>query len=225
MITLHHLEYSQSFRILWLLEELKVDYELKLYERDKKTNLAPAEYKELSPLGTAPVISDGDLVLSESNAIVDYILDKYPSDALRPTPESSDRTRYLFWMHASQGSLMPVLLIGMLFRIIPERVPFFIKTLIQPILNKAFESFAKPRIDALIVKAETDLGDAKWFGGDNLTAADMVMSYPIESMKANGYINDSHPKCLAWLERANAVPSFKRAMEKDGKSTMVFSLN
>lgn len=224
MITLHHLEYSQSFRILWLLEELNVDYDLKLYERDKKTRLAPDDYKALSPLGTAPVITDGDLVLAESNAIVDYILDQHPNETLRPKPKSKYRTQYLFWMHASQGSLMPLLLISVVLRMIPERAPFFLKPVLRPILNMALESFAKPRINALLKKAEADLGKTPWFGGADLTAADIVMSYPFESMKANDYIGEDYPNCLAWLERMNAYPSFKRAMEKDGKPTMVFSL-
>lgn len=225
MITLHHLEYSQSFRVLWLLEELNADYELKLYERDKKTSLAPKEYKALSPLGTAPVISDGDLVLAESNAIVDYILDKHPSDTLRPEPNSKHRTRYLFWMHASQGSLMPLLLISVILRMIPKRAPFFLKPLLRPVLNIALDSFAKPRMSALLKQAEADLGETPWFGGEELTSADIVMCYPMESMRANNYIDENYPNCLAWLERVNKYPSFQKAMKKDGKSTMVFSIN
>ncbi len=224
MITVHHLEYSQSFRILWLLEELNVDYELKLYERDKKTNLAPAEYKAVSPLGTAPAISHEGVNLSESNAIIDYILDLHPSDTLRPSIESGDRARYLFWMHASQGSLMPVLLISMMFRIIPERVPFFLKPILKSVLGVANKGFSQPRIKALIDKAEADLGEANWFGGENVTAADISMCYPMESMRANGTINDSHPNCLAWLERVNALQSYQQAKEKDGKPSIVFSI-
>jgi len=224
MITVHHLEYSQSFRILWLLEELNVEYELKLYERDKKTNLAPAEYKAISPLGTAPVITHEGVNLSESNAIMDYILDLHSSDTLRPRPKSGDRARYLFWMHASQGSLMPVLLISMMFRIIPERVPFFLKPIIKPVLNMANNGFSKPRLNAIIKKAEADLGDADWFGGENLTAADISMCYPMESMQANGAINSDHPNCLAWLDRVNACESYQLAKKKDGKPSIVFSI-
>ncbi len=223
MITVHHLEYSQSFRILWLLEELNVDYELKLYERDKKTSLAPAEYKAISPLGTAPAITHNGVNLSESNAIMDYILDLHPSDTLRPNATSEDRARYLFWLHASQGSLMPVLLISMMFRIIPEKVPFFLKPIIKPVLNMANKGFSLPRLMALIEKAEADLGNAEWFGGANLTAADISMCYPMESMRANGVINSKHPNCLAWLERVNASESYQLAKKKDGKPSIVFS--
>ena len=224
MITLHHLEYSQSFRILWLLEELGVEYNLEVYERDKSSNLAPANYKAISPLGTAPVITDGDLVLSESNAIIDYILDKYPNEGLRPGIDAQFRAQYLFWLHASQGSLMPVLLISMLFRIIPERVPFFIKPVIRPILNLAKTSFAKPRLDTLLKQAEKDLGERACFGGHQLTAADISMCYPMESMQSNGYIDNNYPNCSAWIERVKACESYQRALAKDGKETIVFSL-
>jgi len=224
MITVHHLEYSQSFRILWLLEELNVDYELKLYERDKKTNLAPAEYKAISPLGTAPAITHEGVNLSESNAIIDYILDLHPCETLRPNVTSPDRVRYLFWMHASQGSLMPVLLMSMMFRIIPERVPFILKPIIKKVLSMANKGFSQPRITGLIEKAEADLGEANWFGGENLTAADISMCYPMESMRANGIVNDSHPNCLAWLERVDVSESYQLAKKKDGKSNIVFSL-
>ena len=224
MITLHHLEYSQSFRILWLLEELGVQYKLELYERDKISNLAPSSYKAISPLGTAPVISDGDMVLSESNAIIDYILDKYPNESLRPNVNSEYRTQYLFWLHASQGSLMPVLLITMLFRVIPEKVPFFIRPIIKPIFNLAKKSFTEPRLDALLQQAEAALGQSEWFGGNELTAADISMCYPMESMQSNGYINADYPNCLAWIERAKAHESYQRALAKDGKGSIVFSL-
>ena len=109
MITLHHLEKSQSIRILWLLEELGVPYEVKLYDRDPVTRLAPAEYKAISPLGTAPVITDGDVTMAETNAIVDYILDRYDDARLRPAINTVEREPYLFWFHTSQGSLQPLL--------------------------------------------------------------------------------------------------------------------
>jgi len=222
MITLHHLEYSQSFRILWLLEELGVEYQLEMYERDKKTHLAPAEYKALSPLGSAPVITDGDFVLSESSAIMDYVLDKYPSDRLRPMPTSPNRERYLFWSHAAQGSMMPLLLLDVLFRIIPERAPFFISPIIRPVLNMALAGFAKPRMKALLQQAEKDLQQAPWFAGDELTAADIILCYPMEAAKMRGYINEGHPHCLSWFERVYAHPSFRMAKQKDGKSSIVF---
>lgn len=224
MLTLHHLEYSQSFRILWLLEELGVEYALIKYQRDKQTYAAPAEYKALSPLGTAPVITDGDLTMSESSAIVDYILDQYPDNMLRPVPSASNRNRHLFWFHAAQGSMMPIVLIDALFQIIQQRVPSLFRILIGPIFAKALASFAKPRMNALLQQAEHDLEESPWFGGNELTAADIVLSYPMESANVRGYINAAHPNCKAWLQRVYAHPSFKVAKDKDGRESMVLPL-
>lgn len=222
MITVHHLEYSQSFRILWLLEELGADYELKLYARDKTTRLAPAEYKAVSPLGTAPVITDGDLALAESGAILEYIMDQYPDSPLRPGVGSPDRARHLFWFHAAQGSLMPVMLIDTLLSMIVKRSPFFISALLKPIFNLTKANFSKPRLKALLKKAESDLADQPWFGGEHLTIADIVLSYPMESAAQQGLFNESYPNCRAWVERMHERDAFKRAQEKDGKDSTVF---
>ncbi|NKC12088.1 MAG: glutathione S-transferase family protein [Gammaproteobacteria bacterium] len=224
MITLHHLEYSQSFRILWLLEELGVEYSLKMYERDKATHLAPPQYKALSPTSAAPVITDGELVLAESNAIMDYVLDQYPSDQLRPPPGSPQRARYLFWYHAAQGSMTPVLLMDSIFGIMQKRVPFFLRGIIAAVLEKAQHGFVKPRLETLLRKAEEDLATAPWFGGSALSAADIVISYPMESAHMRGYLSDAFPHCRAWLERIYAYPSFKVAREKDGKPSVALPL-
>ncbi len=224
MITVHHLEYSQSFRILWLMEALGVEYDLKIYERDAVTRLAPDSYKAVSPLGTAPVISDGDLTLSETNAIMDYILDKYDTKhVLRPVAGAPNRAAYLFWFHAAQGSMMPLLLFRAVFGAIATRTPFFLRGLIVSVLSKAEASFLKPRMNAILRKAEVDLANGPWFAGDHLTAADIVMSYGMEAALAAGIITEDYPNCQAWVERMHNDAAFKRAMEKDGKETLVFS--
>ena len=222
-LTVHHLEYSQSFRILWLLEDLGAPYEVKVYERDPKSRLAPAEYKAVSPLGTAPAITDGDLALAETNAIIDYILDQHPESTLRPAPTAQNRTNYLFWFHAAQGSMMPIMLFGAVFGSIEKSVPFFLKGLIRKITAQVKAGFLNPRMTALINKAEADLSASKWLAGDDLTAADIVMSYNMESSRNAGYITDAHPNCLRWLEQMHADPAFIAAMEKDGRETMVFT--
>lgn len=224
MITLHHLEYSQSFRILWLLEELGIDYELVKYDRDPKTYLAPKHYKALSPLGSAPVITDGDLVLAESSAIIDYLLDQYPNEALRPPVGSPYRTRYLFWFHAAQGTMMPILLVDTLFRIMRDRVPFFMKPLPATLSLLVNRGFSQPRMDGLLELAERDLADADWFGGEVLTAADILISYSMVAAHERGLINDAHPQCLAWLARMEAQESFQRAKEKDGRESMILPI-
>ena len=224
MLTLHHLEYSQSYRVLWLLEELGVDYELKLYERDKETRLAPADYKAISPLGTSPVISDGELNLAETGAIFDYILDQYPESPLRPTANSAARTDYLFWSHAAQGSFMPMLLMSIVFQTLETRSPGLIRPLIKMVLGKASSAMVKPRVKLLLDKAEADLADTGWFAGESITAADMMLSYPLESAHSKGLLKDQYPNCEAWVKRIKQVPSYQTAKEKDGKPSAIFQI-
>ena len=225
MLTLHHLEYSQSFRILWLLEELGVEYELKKYDRDPQTRLAPDAYKSISPLGTAPVITDGDLVLAETSAIVDYILDQYPESTLRPDPSASNRSRHLFWFHASQGSLMPLMLMEAILNIALTRVPGIIRMVLNPVVQKIREGFTKPRTEAVLRLAEEHLSTADFFSGEQLGAADIVMSYPLEGARVRGYLGEATPRCNAWLERIHARPAFQQAKAKDGRNSMVLPLS
>lgn len=206
------------------MEALGAPYELKVYNRDPKTRLAPDEYKALSPLGTAPVITDGDLVLAESNAIMDYILDMFDDkNRFRPAAGSAERAPYLFWFHAAQGSMMPLLLFHTVFGVLKSRVPFFIKPVIVPVLGQAEKSFLAPRMKAILTEAETQLAKTPWLAGEQLSAADMVMSYGMEACYKNGFINAAHPNCQAWVERMHADPAFQRAMEKDGRESFVFS--
>lgn len=222
MITLHHLEYSQSYRVLWLLEELGDDYELKLYQRDKQSRLAPADYKAVSPLGTSPVITDGSLNLAETSAIFDYILDQHPDSPLRPAANSAARTDYLFWFHASQGSLMPMMLMSIVFQMLKTRSPALIRPLIKIVLGKATSAMIDPRVTLLLDKAEADLEATGWFAGESMTAADMMLSYPIESAETKGLLNGKYPNCEAWVKRIKQVPSYQSAKQKDGKPSAIF---
>ena len=222
MLTLHHLEYSQSYRVLWLLEELGADYELKLYERDKETRLAPDDYKAISPLGTAPLISDGELYLSETSAIIDYIIDQHTASPLRPKSDSTHRTDYLFWTHASQGSLMPMLLMRTIFETLEKRTPAIIRPIIKTVFGKATSAIIAPRLKLLFEKAEMDLAATGWFAGDSLTVADILMSYPLEGADVRGLLKGKYPNCEAWVKRIRALPSYQTAKEKDGKESVIF---
>lgn len=224
MITLHHLEYSQSYRVLWLLEELGADYELKLYNRDKTTRLAPASYKAVSPLGTAPVITEGALNLAETGAIFDYILDQHPESTLRPAANTSARTDYLFWVHAAQGSLMPMMLMSIVFQMLVTRSPGLIRPLIKTVLGKASSSMVNPRVKLLLDKAEADLAATGWFAGESITAADMMLSYPIESAQTKGLLKGKYPNCEAWVERIKQEASYQVAKEKDGRDSAIFQV-
>jgi glutathione S-transferase len=224
MITLHHLEYSQSFRILWLLEELGIDYELVSYERDPVTYLAPESLKQLSPLGSAPVITDGDLVLAETGAIIDYLLDLHPREDLRPPAWSPYRARHLFWFHAAQGSLMPIILLSTLFRIMRQRAPFFIRPIVALLASQLDSGFSRPRLQALLAKAESDLAQAPWFGGLSPSAADMLLSYGLVAAREAGLLDASQHHCRDWLLRIEQLPSFQSARDRDGRESMVLPI-
>ena len=223
MLTLHHLEYSQSFRILWLLEAMSIEYELKSYQRDPVSSLAPKAYKALSPVGTAPVITDGDLVLAETNTIIDYLLEKHPNEQLRSSAANPFHLQHPFWYHGAQGSLSPLLLMDTVFRVLQAKVPFLIRPIIKLALGKATDNFLIPRLKALLEKANSDLQNSPWFGGENFTVADIAMSYTLESADAKGFISDDYPHCRAWLERMRQEPAFVRAREKDGREKIVFA--
>lgn len=222
MLTVHHLEYSQSFRILWLLEEMEQAYELKLYKRDPQTKLAPSEYKKLSPLGTAPVVTHKELVLAESNAIVDYILDTWPHPTLRPEAQAPARVPYLYWFHLAQGSLMPIALTSTVFSIITERAPGILRPLLKGVFGKANAGFIKPRIGAIIQEAEKALAKGPYFAGEELTAADIVLIYPVLALEKKGQLAQA-PKVQAWIKRVQARPAFARALEKDGTGSVVLN--
>lgn len=222
MITLHHLEKSQSIRILWLLEELGVPYEIKLYDRDPETRLAPAAYKAVSPLGTAPVITDGDLVLAETNAIIDYICDKHDDGRLRPAAGSPMRAKYLFWFHTSQGSLQPLLTNKFVMMAMQMRAPFLVRPVAKSLVGALDQRFFGPRLAALFREIETALTNSKWFAGDQLTAADMVMGYSMELCVHRGGMDEkNHPNAYRFLKQMRDYPSYVRAMEKDGKGTIL----
>jgi glutathione S-transferase len=222
MLTLHHLEYSQSFRILWLLEALGVQYELVSYNRDPETNLAPDEYKALSPLGTAPVVTDGELVLAESNAIIDYVLDAHPDSQLRPGPGHPDRARHLFWFHAAQGSLMSAQGIAMVLTLLESRSPWPISALLKAVFGRVRQIFLDPRMKALLDEMEKDLGTRPFFGGDELTAADITLVYPMYAARDKGLFAKGFPNVNAWFDRIEALESFKSARALDNREAITF---
>ena len=223
-LTLHHLEYSQSFRVLWMLEELQAPYDLVVYDRDARTMAAPDAYKALSPLGTAPVMTCGELALAESSAIMEFILDKTPGQNLRPGPDSPDRMRYLFWWHAAQGSMMPLQLMKTVTTISQKRLPFFMKPFVKLYTKGLDELFIQPRLNRILAMAEKDLGTAPWFGGQKLSAADFLIAYNmIVGAKRDMITKADHPRCTEWIARMKALPSFARATERDGRESMALT--
>lgn len=217
MITVHHLNHSRSHRVLWMLEELELLYELKRYERDPKTMLAPPELKAVHPLGKSPVITDGDLTLAESAAILEYLLERYANGRLMPAQGSGDYRRFHYWMHYAEGSAMPPLLLKLVFdRVASGPMPFFIKPVARAIANGAHKAFIGPQLKTHLDYMEAELEKSPWFAGDSFSAADIQMSFPLEAARSRAGLDQSRPRLLDFLERIQQRPAYQRAVERGG---------
>jgi glutathione S-transferase len=217
LITVHHLNNSRSQRILWLLEELGLDYEIVRYERDSKTMLAPASLRAIHPLGKSPVISDGALTLAESGAIVDYLVDRYGAGRLAPAAGTPERLRYNYWLHYAEGSAMPPLLLKLVFDKIAETpMPFFAKPIARAICSKTIQSFIAPQIQQHLDYLEGELKNSDWFAGAEFSGADVQLSFPLEAAAARAGLNDSRPRLMDFLQRIHARPAYQRAVARGG---------
>lgn len=217
MLVVHHLNNSRSQRVLWLLEELQLPYEIRRYERDPQTMLAPPELRAVHPLGKSPVISDGGLTLAESGAILEYLADRYAPGRLAPLPASPERTRYSYWMHYAEGSLMPPLLLKLIFdRVESAPMPFFVKPVARGIADKVRKAFVLPNIRTHLDFLEQELGDREWFAGPAFSAADVQMSFPLEAAQARGGLDAQRPRLMEWLERVHARPAYQHALQRGG---------
>ena len=218
MIVVHHLNNSRSQRILWLLEELGLEYDIKRYQRDPKTMLAPPELRRIHPLGKSPVITDGDLTLAESGAIVEYLVGRYGNGRLVPAAGTPEKLRYTYWLHYAEGSMMPPLLMKLIFdRLERARMPFFAKPIARAIAQKTKASFIEPNINRHLDYMESELGKAAWFAGETFTAADIQMSFPLEAATVRGGLNLSRPKLMTFLDRIHSRPAYKKAIERGGE--------
>ena len=216
MIVVHHLNNSRSQRVLWLVEELELPYEIKFYARDKATMLAPPELKAVHPLGKSPVITDGDKTIAESGAIIDYIVSTYGAGRLIPAEGSPERLRYNFWLHYAEGSAMTPLLLKLVFGVLPERAPFFVKPIVKAIAATAQKSFIDPQLKLHTGFWENELSKSAWFAGDEFTAADIQMSFPVEAAASRAGVNEDYPNLMSFLAHIHARPAYKRALEKGG---------
>ena len=218
MIVVHHLNHSRSQRVLWLLEELGLEYEVERYQRNAKTMLAPPELRQIHPLGKSPVITDDGLTIAESGAIVEYLVGRYGNGRLVPPADSSERLRYTYWLHFAEGSAMPFLLLKLVFgRIATAPMPFFVKPIARAISRKATDTFIQPNIDRQLDYMEAELGKTAWFAGPEFTAADIQMSFPLEAAVSRGGLDAKRPKLMAFLERIHARPAYRKAIERGGK--------
>lgn len=227
MITVHHLNNSRSQRVLWLLEELGVPYELVKYERDPRTMLAPASLRAIHPLGKSPVITDGDATLAESGAILEYLVETYGKAAVdppsggaaplvAPAPGTPAYRRYRYFLHYAEGSLMPLLLMKLVFNKVKTDAPFLVRPIARTIAGTVSRRFLDPNLRTHLAFLAEHLGTHAWFAGDDFTAADVQMSYPVEGAVARAGDAIS-PKLTEWLARIQARPAYRRAIERGGE--------
>jgi len=216
MLIVHHLNNSRSQRVLWLLEELELPYEIKFYQRDADTQLAPPELLKIHPLGKSPVITDGDKTVAESGAIIDYIVSTYGAGRLIPAEGTPERLAYTYWLHYAEGSAMTPLLLKLIFSVLPDRSPALIRPLVRAIAKRAQDSFIDPQIKVHTGFWEAELSRHTWFAGDAFTAADIQMSFPVEAAASRAGVDKRYPKLMAFLRTIHARPAYRRALEKGG---------
>ena len=222
MIVVHHLNNSRSQRVLWLLEELDLAYEVKRYQRDAKTMLAPPELRAVHPLGKSPVIRDGEVTLAESGAILEYLVERHGKGRLIPAAGTPERLRYTYWMHFAEGSAMPPLLLKLIFdRIEKAPMPFFVRPVARAIAQRAKAGFVQPNIDRNLDFMEGELANSDWFAGAQFSAADVQMSFPLEAAQVRGGLDAKRPRLMSFLERIHARPAYRRAIEKGGEYALL----
>ena len=217
VITVHHLDHSRSQRVLWMLEELEVPYEIVTYQRDPKTMLAPASLTKVHPLGKSPVVVDGDKVLAESGAILEYLVETYGQGKLVPTKGTQAYLDYRYFMHYAEGSLMPYLLLSLIFsKVRSAPAPFFVKPIMKKISSTLMDMIVNPNMKRHLAFLGQHLEKNLWFAGDELTAADIQMSYAVDALVSRAAQLGLSPKIVALAQRMHARPAYQRAIAKGG---------
>jgi glutathione S-transferase len=217
MVVVHHLENSRSQRVLWLLEELGVPYEVQRYERNRQTMLAPPELLKIHPLGKSPVIVDDGVTVAESGAIIEYLVDKYGAGRLIPAAGTPERLRYTYWMHFAEGSAMTPLLLRLVFgRVAAGPTPWPISVIARRIASTVDDGFIAPNIKRQLDFLESELTTREWFAGGEFTAADVQMSFPVELAQARAGLDASRPRLIGYLQRIRARDAYQRALQRGG---------
>jgi glutathione S-transferase len=220
MIIVHHLDNSRSLRVLWLLEELGCPYELVAYKRDQQTMLAPRALQDIHPLGKAPVIVDGDRVVAESGAIIEYLVETYGRVRLAPVAGTPERLLYTYWLHYAEGSAMPLLLLKLVFLRLPGNVPAVVRPIARSIAKHAQASLIDPQLERHVAFWNVELSAREWFAGDQFTAADIQMSFPLEAAVARMRLAQNSP-VQRFLDRIRQRPAYLRALQRGGSLTLL----
>lgn len=220
-LIVHHLNNSRSQRILWLLEELGLPYEIVKYQRNAQTMLAPPELRRVHPLGKSPVVTVDGLTLAESGAIIETLVERYGNGRLAPPPGTPEAVRCRYWLHYAEGSAMPPLLLKLVFdRVARAPMPFFARPIARGIVDKAMSRFIAPQIKLHLDYMEGELSRHDWFAGGSFSAADVQMSFPLEAAQARGGLTAAtHPRLTDWLSRIGARPAYQRAVQRGGEDS------
>ena len=217
MITVHHLNNSRSQRILWLLEELDLPYQVTRHERDAKTNLAPPALLNVHPLGKSPVIDDNGVIIAETGAIIEHIIDAHGGGRLKPDPDTEDFHRYRYWMHAAEGSYMPPLVLALMMgRIETAPMPFFAKPIARKLVKGVRDGYLDHTVKALFDYVDAELSSRSWLAGENFSAADIIMSFPLEAAVTRTPSAKNSTAIRNFLKRIHDRPAYARALEKGG---------
>jgi glutathione S-transferase len=219
MLIVHHLNNSRSQRVLWLLEELGVPYEIIRYNRQPNM-LAPPELRAIHPLGKSPVITDNGNTIAESGAIIEYLVKTYGNGRLIPADSTPERLRFTYWLHYAEGSAMPPLLLKLIFMMLSKRAPVLMRPLVNAIAAKALNTLVDPQLKQHMAFWEGELSKSEWFAGNEFTAADIQMSFPLEAASARAGLEHGHAKAMTWLTKIHARPAYQRALEKGGPYTV-----
>ncbi len=212
MLTVHHLNNSRSTRILWLLEELGVPYEIVKYQRDPSTDLAPPELRAIHPLGKSPVITDGGDTIAESGAIIEYLVEKYGGGTLVPARGTPAFLRYRYFLHYAEGSLMPFLLLRLIFNGVKTKAPFMVRPIAKKIADSVDDLFVGPNLTRHVAFVDGELAKSPWFAGDALTGADIQMLYPMEAIVER--VPDPPARLRDWLARVRERPAYQVAIKR-----------
>lgn len=216
MLTVHYLNDSRSHRILWMLEEMEVPYEIKVYARDSKTRLAPDALKQIHPLGKSPVVTHDELVLAETGAIVEYLANHYGKDTMIPQDEKSFQ-QYKYWLHYGEGSLMPLLLMKMLFdKALSSPMPFFIRPIVKIIPERITSLYLGPTLKTHLDFVDAHLGENTWFAGNAVSGADVVMSFPMEGIAKSDSLSGKYANIESYVKRLHLRPAYQRSLDRAG---------
>jgi glutathione S-transferase len=215
MITVHHLNNSRSQRVLWLLEELDLPYDIKHYQRNAVTNLAPPELLQVHPLGKSPVITDGDVTMAETGAIIEYLVER-AGGKLRPNVGTPEHRRYTYWLHFAEGSAMPPLVMTLVLGRIKKAGPFLVRPIARRIADKVLDGFVMPNIKRQLDFMEAELAGRSWFAGNEFSAADVQMSFPLEVAAVRGGLGAQYPRLADFLARIHARPAYQAALKRGG---------